>query len=156
MGSALGATDSGSSAAWPGGTAVVTYASDGALAAALERHPARVVRRVPSLRVVAVRPAGTLERFARGLGAEPGIVRIERASARRSLVEPALAAAATSLPFQWQYAAVGADRVPPEVAAAAAGVTIAVIDTGADLAAPDLAAKSPLTDSLRSRTAAGA
>ena len=153
VGSGLGARDPGTPAAWPGGTAVVTYDNEQALAAALERHPAQVVRRVPSLRVVALRPSGSLERFARVLGAEPGIVRVERAAARRSLVEPALAFAAPAAPFQWQYAAVRADVVPPEVAAAAAGVTIAVIDTGADLTAPDLGAKTPVTYSVRSRAA---
>jgi subtilisin family serine protease len=132
---------------------VVTYESERALAAALERYPAQVVRRLPSLHVAALRPSGNLERYARILGAEPGILRVERPAARRSLVEPALAFAAPAAPFQWQYSGIRADFVPPEVAAAAAGVTIAVIDTGADLTAPDLAAKAPLTYSVRSRTA---
>ena len=52
--------------------------------------------------------------------------------------------------MQWQYAAIGADRVPDDVARAAAAYTIAVIDTGADLDAPDLAAKSPAAWSIRS------
>ena len=43
-----------------------------------------------------------------------------------------------------------ADQVPAAVAQAAAGFTIAVIDTGADLGAPDLSAKAPQTYSLRS------
>ena len=37
---------------------------------------------------------------------------------------------------------------------ATAGITIAVIDTGADLAAPDLAAKAPLTYNVRARSTA--
>jgi len=153
VGPAQGARDPGAPAAWPGGTAVVTYTTEQALAAALDRHPARVVRRVPSLRVAALRPPHELERYARALDAEPGIVRVERAATRRPLVEPALAFAAPAAPFQWQYAAVHADLVPPEIAAAAAGVTIAVIDTGADVTAPDLEAKAPLTYSVRSRSA---
>ena len=150
-GSAVGAPDpGGAAAAWPAGTAVVSYESERALAAALERHPAQVVRRVPALRVAAVRPRGGIERFALRIGAEPGIVGVERAAARRSLVEPALEAVATA-PFQWQYSAIRADEVPAEVAAAASGLTIAVIDTGADLDAPDLRAKSPHTYSVRKR-----
>ena len=39
------------------------------------------------------------------------------------------------------------------MAQAAAGITIAVIDTGADLAAPDLAAKTPRTYSVRTKRA---
>ena len=150
-GSALGSVDPGRTAVWPAGTAVVSYESEQALAVALERRPAQVVRRIPALRVAAVRPEGSVERFARLVAAEPGIVRVERAARRRSLVEPGLASLATAVPFQWQYAAVRADQVPADVAAAAAGFTIAVIDTGADLGAPDLGAKAPHTYSVRKR-----
>ena len=45
--------------------------------------------------------------------------------------------------------AVRANQVPPAVARAAAAFTIAVIDTGADLTAPDLSAKTPQTYSVR-------
>ena len=100
-----------------------------------------------------VRPRGNVERYAAKIGAEPGILRVERAAARRSLVEPALASLAPAVPFQWQYAAVRADQVPAAVAQAAAGFTIAVIDTGADLGAPDLGAKAPHTYSVRKRQA---
>lgn len=150
-GSALGARDPGASAAWPSGTAVVSYRSEHALATALERQPAQLVRHIPALRVAVVRPRGSVERFAQRIVAEPGIVGVERAAARRSLVEPALAPSGAEAPFQWQYAAVRADQVPAAVAQAAAGFTIAVIDTGADLAAPDLGAKAPQTYSIRKR-----
>ncbi|MGH3072474.1 MAG: S8 family serine peptidase [Gaiellaceae bacterium] len=149
-GSAAGARDPGSSARWPSGSAVVSYESERAFAAALARHPATVVRRLPALRVAAVRPRGDVGLWAAEIDAEPGILRVERAAARRSLVEPALASSPTAA-FQWQYAAVHADQVPAGVAQAAAGVTIAVIDTGADLAAPDLAAKSLHAYSVRTR-----
>lgn len=152
-GSALGAPDPGTSAPWPSGTAVISYESERALAAALERQPARVVRRIPALRVAALRPAGNVERFAGRIALEPGISRVERAAPRRSLAEPALASFASATPFQWQYSAVRADLVPASVAQTAAGVTIAVIDTGADLSAPDLGAKAPHTYSIRTRQA---
>ena len=152
-GSAVGAPDPGSATGAPTGTAVVSYESEQALAAALERHPAHVVRHVPALRIAAVRPHGGVEGFARRIAGEPGIARVERTAARRSLVEPALASLAPAVPFQWQYAAVRADQVPAAVAQAAAGYTIAVIDTGADLAAPDLGAKAPHAYSIRSRRA---
>ena len=152
VGSALGAPDPGS-AAWPTGTAVVSYESERALAAALERQPARVARRIGSLRVVALRPQGNVERYARLIGAEPGIVRVERTATRVSRAEPALFSPQPGLPYQWQYSAVRADQVPAAVAQAAAGLTIAVIDTGADLSAPDLSAKAPQTYSIRKRLA---
>ena len=152
-GSALGVRDPGASAAWPSGTAVVSYESEQALAAALDRHPAQVVRRVGALRVAALRPQGSIERFTRLIGAEPGIVRVERAATRVSRAEPSLFSPLPGLPYQWQYSAVHADQVPAAVAQAAAGLTIAVIDTGADLGAPDLSAKAPQTFSIRKRLA---
>jgi subtilisin family serine protease len=151
VGSALGARDPGASAAWPSGTAVVSYESEQALTAALDRHPARVVRRIGALRVAALLPQGNVERYARLIGAEPGIVRVDRTAKRVSRAEPALFSPQAGLPYQWQYAAVHADHVPAAVAQAAAGLTIAVIDTGADLGAPDLSAKAPQTFSVRKR-----
>ncbi len=153
VGSALGARDPGASAAWPSGTAVVSYESEQALTAALDRHPARVVRRIGALRIAALLPQGNVERYARLVGAEPGIVRVERTTMRVSRAEPALFSPQPGLPYQWQYSAVHADQVPAAVAQAAAGLTIAVIDTGADLGAPDLSAKAPQTFSVRKRLA---
>ena len=152
-GPALPAIDQGARVTWPLGSAVVSYTDERALEHALADHPAVVVRRLPALRVVEVRPRGDVDRYALALSAEPGIVAVERAAPRRSLVEPSLVAAPTGAPLQWQYSAVHADQVPPEIAQAASTLTIAVIDTGADLHAPDLAVKSPLTYSVRARSA---
>ncbi|HET7146596.1 MAG TPA: S8 family serine peptidase [Gaiellaceae bacterium] len=69
----------------------------------------------------------------------------ERSAARAN---GAVAGAATA--YEWQYAATNADQVPDEVLRAASRITIAVVDTGADLAAPDLAAKAPRTYNARS------
>jgi subtilisin family serine protease len=44
--------------------------------------------------------------------------------------------------YEWQYAATGANLVPPAVLRAAGSVTIAVVDTGADLGVPSLAGKA--------------
>ena len=152
-GSAAAAPDPGAAVTWPSGTAVVSYESDQALAAALDRHPAQLVRRIPALRVAALRPSGSVARFAQRIGAEPGITRVDRAASRRPLVEPGLASLNPAAPFQWQYAAVKADQVPATITQAASGFTIAVIDTGADLGAPDLKAKTPRTYSVRRRLA---
>lgn len=149
-GSAAAALDR-AEALWPRGTAVVTYADERSLATALSKHPAVVVQRLPALRAAVVKPAGNLGDYAARLDAEPGIVGVERAATRRSYVEPARASATTAT--QWQYSATRADQVPGAVAAAAAAITIAVIDTGADLSAPDLAAKAPHAYSVRSRSA---
>jgi subtilisin family serine protease len=56
----------------------------------------------------------------------------------------ALASAASAAPG-WQYAAAGEGAVPASVRNAAARVTIAVVDTGADVTAPALAPRSPTT-----------
>jgi subtilisin family serine protease len=124
-------------------TAVVTYRSPTALRAALRRHPARVVRRIPDARSVEVRPvdSGT---FAAGVSKLPGIVAVDVPEPRFSAAEPGLTAMySAGVPYQWQYAATRASSVPETVLRAAGAVTIAVIDTGADLTAPDLAAKAP-------------
>ncbi|HXH89051.1 MAG TPA: S8 family serine peptidase [Gaiellaceae bacterium] len=138
--------------AWPKGTAVVTYESKVALAAALAENLALVVRRLPSLRAVEVLPAGDVARFAAEVSGLPGIDRVERRLPRRPLVEPALAVTGAAGPLQWQFAATRIDLVPESVLRAAASQTVAVIDTGADLGAPDLAAKTPLTHSVRTRS----
>ena len=126
-------------------TAVVTYASRTALHRALRRYPARIVRRLPDVRSVEVRPAD-LRTFARGVSRLSGIAAVETPEPRFSASEPGLTAMySAGVPYQWQYTATRASSVPDAVLRAAAGVKIAVIDTGADVTAPDLAAKQPET-----------
>ena len=57
----------------------------------------------------------------------------------------------TGSSLEWQFAATAADRVPESVQHAASSVRIAVIDTGADLSAPGLAAKHVVTYNVASR-----
>lgn len=73
--------------------------------------------------------------------------------AGRSVVAFSGSEAAVAAGFEWQYAATGADRVPEGVQQAASAITIAIIDTGADLGAPDLAAKRPASFNARNRKA---
>jgi subtilisin family serine protease len=118
---------------------VVAYRSAAQLTA-LERSGARVVRRLPALRSVVVEAA-------RPLGRRPVL--------RRALTvdEPALAQ--TYLPgvaWEWQWDAARVGDVPDWVLRAASSVTVAVIDSGADLRAPDLADKSPETWSVLRRS----
>lgn len=130
---------------WPSHTVLIGYSSEQALETALRGRNARVVARVPALRTVAVRPTGDAASFASDLSGASGIDFVQAPVQRRAFVEPALAPA--SVPggaYQWQYALTGADRVPDRVARAALAVRIAVVDSGADLSAPDLEAKRPL------------
>src|SRR5919206_916638 len=83
------------------------------------------------------------------------VSRAVRPVLRRSLTvdEPALAE--TYLPgmaWEWQWDAARMSAVPDTVLRAAAGVKIAVIDSGADLRAPDLADKRPASWSVLSRS----
>jgi subtilisin family serine protease len=127
------------------GTAVVTYESRAALRRALHRFPARVVRRLPDVRSVEVRPTD-LRRFDAGVSRLAGITSVETPEPRFSASEPGLTAMySVGVPYQWQYTATRVGTVPDAVLRAAAGVKIAVIDTGADVTAPDLAAKAPET-----------
>jgi subtilisin family serine protease len=124
-------------------TAVVTYETPAALRRALKRYPARVLRRIPDVRSVEVRPREP-GGFAGGVSKLPGIVGVDVPERRFSAAEPGLTAMfSAGVPYQWQYTATRASTVPETVLRAAASVTIAVIDTGADLTAPDLAAKAP-------------
>jgi subtilisin family serine protease len=125
--------------------AVITYRSPAALRAALKRYPARVIKRLPDVRSVEVRPEYPAA-FAAGVSKLPGILSVDVPERRFSAADPGLTAMySAGVPYQWQYTATRVGSVPETVLRAAASVTIAVIDTGADLTAPDLAAKQPAT-----------
>jgi subtilisin family serine protease len=137
-----------------GGTAIVSFRDERALRSALAQVPARVVRRLPALRTAEVRPQGSLARFAARLSRLPGIASVQRVRTRRAAVEPALLPSPFSFgAYEWQYSATRSHSVPAEALRAAANVTIAVVDTGADLSAPDLAAKEPAAFDVRTRSA---
>jgi subtilisin family serine protease len=136
--------------AWPREHVVVGYRSRVDLAAALRAAPATVVRNLPGLHAAELRPLSDPARFATALAARPGIEFVQPLVSRRSAVvaEPSLAGAPNAA-AEWQFAAAGETAVPDDVLQAAAGVTIAVVDTGADLSAPDLSAKAPLAHDVR-------
>ena len=102
----------------------------------------RVVRRVPELRVAEVRVATA--RQAQRLRARPGIRFVESVVARAHTGGPELPTAAPAVP-DWQYAAAHEDLVPAWVQQAASQVTVAIVDTGADLSVPSLAVRTPAT-----------
>ena len=133
---------------------VVGYSSQAALADALAGLPSRIVRRLPQLRAVEVDPGMQRDHFAAAVSDRPGITFVDGLRTRRFYAEPALAAHfRPGVPYEWQYVATRLDEVPEPVLRAAARVKIAVIDTGADLRHPDLAAKEPETwDIVRRRT----
>jgi len=115
---------------------VVSYRS----LAQLQRSGVRVVRTLPALRTAVVESS---DRFG------------ERPVLRRVLTvdEPALAETyQPGVAWEWQWDAARMGEVPGWVLRAAAGVKIAVIDSGADLSAPDLADKAPATWSVLSRS----
>jgi subtilisin family serine protease len=105
-----------------------------------------VVSRVPALRVAEVRDVP-------GLRLRKGIRFVHPLVARVRTDEPTLAAPAT-LSAEWQWTAAHEDLVPAWVQQAASRVTIAVVDTGADVTAPALAAKAPVTWNAPRATAA--
>ena len=100
-------------------------------------HGLHVISRIPALHVATVDVTD-----ARSLRARPGIRFV------RALVPRTRAEAAVPLPSaaaEWQTAATHLDQVPVAVLDGAAAVTIAVVDTGADLSSPALAPRHPLT-----------
>ena len=83
------------------------------------------------------------------------VPRVVKPVERRALTldEPALADTyQPGIAWEWQWADSRVGDVPDWVLRAAAGVKIAVIDSGADVNAPDLADKSPRTWSVLSRS----
>lgn len=132
---------------------VVAYRSQDALDEALTRFPARIIRRLPHLHAVEVDPELHRDAFAAALSELSGIEYVDGLERRRPQAEPALVALfRPGLPYEWQYVATRANEVPEEVLRAAAGVKIAIVDTGADVRHPDLAAKTPeIWDIVRKR-----
>jgi subtilisin family serine protease len=123
--------------------AVVGFQSNAALAEALARFPgAKIVRRIPHMKTVEIELFGDAKEFS----SLSGITFAHRPLERTPQVEPALAAAfRPGLPYEWQYVATRVHEVPAPVLRAAGAIKIAVIDTGADVTHPDLAAKTPET-----------
>jgi subtilisin family serine protease len=123
----------------------LVYTSRAALATALRRHPARVVRLVAPLHVAEVRPIAAPAAFVESIRHEEGISSVRATASRVSAARPALALGAAPTPaggaFEWQYYATALDRVPATILAAARRFTIGVVDTGADLSTPGLASK---------------
>ena len=130
------------------GPITVGYSSEAALDTALSRAGSRVLRRLPRIRVAEVSGSRSVVEL---LAGSPGISFLERPATRTRAAEPGLAQANVMGAFEWQYAATHADTVPESVLRAASAITIAVIDTGADVRAPDLAAKSPFAFDIRTR-----
>jgi subtilisin family serine protease len=79
------------------------------------------------------------------LRSRPGIRWVRSTVVRRHLGEALVAARRGATAAEWQFAATRANLVPADVQRAAVSVTIAVVDTGADLTAPTIAAKAPTT-----------
>ncbi len=128
----------------------VGYTSPAALRAAVSRQHAIVVSRVPALRIAHIRLAADT---AARLSALPGIRFVQRVTQRADAGEPGLqAASGRSAAWEWQFTAAHEDDVPDWVLRAASSITIAVIDTGADVSAPDIAAKDPIAFSPRTGT----
>ena len=120
-----------------------------AAAIALLAAPSATASGAPTRQVV---PRSSLAELQRAGLRVPLVV---RPVMRRALAvdEPALAE--TYLPgvaWEWQWDATRMGEVPDRVLRAAAGVKIAVIDSGADLRAPDLADKAPHAWSVVSRS----
>jgi subtilisin family serine protease len=131
----------------------VGYGTEPQLAAALRSTRAHVVRRLSALHVVELRTTAPL-RVSAALRRAPGIRFVQRTAGRSSVSEPGvvLASMTPRAVWEWQIRVTHADIVPASVLRAASSIEIAVIDTGADLTAPDLAAKSPLAYNTRTGT----
>jgi len=98
-----------------------------------------------------MRPLGSLERVS--CARRPRVLGLSFVLAMTATLVAAGAAAAGGAAsahlsaafaaYEWQYAATHADLVPAPVLRAARSVTIAVVDTGADVTVPALAGKAP-------------
>ncbi|MGZ4256456.1 MAG: S8 family peptidase [Gaiellaceae bacterium] len=114
---------------------VVSYRSAAQLAGL------RVVRRLPALHSAVVESTGVT-------GGQTPVL-------RRALSVDAPALAETFLPgvaWEWQWDAANMDAVPDSVLRDASRVKVAVIDSGADLGAPNVGDKAPATWSVLSHS----
>ena len=128
------------------GVRVVGYTSLPALRAAAAQSGARILRRIPGLRVAVLQAPPAAARL---LEDAPGIRYSERPVPRYQLVDPGVAPAPVmGGAYEWQYAGSRENLVPSSIVHAASAITVAVIDTGLDVNAPDLAVKSPTTWSV--------
>ncbi len=102
----------------------------------------RVITSIPALHIAVV--------DARSLVRHPpsGITVLGSPIERVRLSDPALTTAANGIAPEWAYHATHTDLVPQPVIRAASAITIAIVDTGADLTAPDIAAKTPTVHSV--------
>ncbi len=125
-------------------TLVVGYRSRPQLAAALRGLPVTALRTLPQLRAAEVRVDACIAGVAATIASRRGIEYAEPAATRHESLKPALAAPLAAN-YEWGFAATHEDAVPEWVLRAASRITIAVVDTGADVKAPDLAAKQPRT-----------
>jgi subtilisin family serine protease len=124
----------------------VGYASPQSLAHIVRTTHATVVRDLAPLHVAELRGVTTAQ-----LRKLPGVRFVERVSPR--VVTGAMATAPLAAAPEWEFTAMHSDLVPSSVLTAAAGVTVAVIDTGADLTAPAIQIKQPLA--WNTRTSSG-
>src|SRR5436190_4119450 len=131
-----------------GPVTVVGYDSEGALRRAVGKSGSRVVRRIRALHVAVLETPPAAAPVLNGLR---GIRYSEQPVLRRELVDPAIVPAPVpGGAYEWQYAAARENLVPASASHAASAITVAVIDTGADVSSPDLAAKAPAAWSVRS------
>lgn len=99
-----------------------------------------VLTRIGSLHVAEVSTSDVA-----ALRLRPGIRWVRATVPRRHLGERLVAAPRSIATAEWQFSATRSNLVPASVQRAAANITIAVVDTGADLASPIIAAKAPIT-----------
>jgi subtilisin family serine protease len=95
---------------------------------------------IPSLHVAEVSVADLP-----ALRTRPGIRWAHLSVRRRHLGASLVTRRQGATTAEWEFTATRANLVPASVQRAAASITIAVVDTGADVTAPDIAAKAPTT-----------
>jgi subtilisin family serine protease len=106
-------------------------------------HGLQVLSRIEALRTAEVRVPNA--RAEGALRSRPGIRFVQQIAPRAQADAPEIPFSAGLSTPEWQWNAVHADQVPAWVQQAARRITIAIIDTGADVLAPNIAAKSPVT-----------
>jgi subtilisin family serine protease len=122
----------------------VVYTAHLALDRALQHRDARIVRLVAPIRSAEIetRHPGSL---IKALRVSPGIVSVRRVVSRSVMAEGASIGAATAGLTAWASTATDLAGVPATVLAEARNVTIAVVDTGADVGSPDLSGRIAAT-----------
>lgn len=146
-----GPSGSAEASSHPAARLEIQFASRAALDRALEHQSARIVRVLTPIHAAEVATVDP-DALANAVRGRRGITSVRPVVLRTSMTEQTSSLSANARVAgvaEWASGATNLDRVPAAVLAAARSLTIAVVDTGADVSSPDLSGRIDATYDVR-------